>query len=232
MKIGIMQPYFFPYIGYWQLLNAVDKYVIYDDVNFIKNGWINRNNILIDGKSSLITLSLSHASPNNLINEVNICPDEVKKNKLLKTVKNAYSKAPYYSSVFPIIENTVMHKNNSLSDALFYSIKSVADYLDISTELIHSTNLNNNKDLRGEEKVIDIVKLLDGKIYINAIGGQTLYKKEDFELNNINLFFLKSNISEYTQFKNNFVPNLSIIDVMMFNSPDKIKEMLNNYELL
>ncbi len=232
MKIGIMQPYFFPYIGYWQLINAVDKYVIYDDVNYIKNGWINRNNILLNGQKHLVTLPLDGASSFELIKNIKITSNQKVKEKLLRTIKNSYLKAPYLNDVFPITEKTVLYENCEIASAIEFSIRKIVDYLNIDTEIILSSNLSKDNNLKGQDKVIDIVKALNGDAYINAIGGQELYSKEDFAKENIRLNFLKTKDVKYKQFNNDFVPNLSIIDVMMFNSPEVIREMLNDYELL
>lgn len=232
MKLGIMQPYFFPYIGYWQLMNAVDKYVIYDDVNFIKGGWINRNRILMNGEAKMINLKMNGASPNKLINEVEVAEDIVYNKKLLKTIESCYKKAPYFEDVFPIIENIIIQDNKNLAKYLEYSIRKICKYLSINTELIVSSTLNKNNDLKGQDKVIAICNVLGADEYYNAIGGQELYSYSKFNTHGVKLSFLKTGMIEYQQFNNDFVPNLSILDVMMFNSVEDIKKMLNLYELL
>lgn len=232
MKIGIMQPYFFPYIGYWQLMNAVDKYVIYDDVNFIKNGWINRNNILVNKSVHMFTLPLEGASPFEKINQIKITSNEKNKSKMLKTLEMSYKKAPFYNDVFPIAEKTIMEDSCLISVALKNSFEMINKYLDIKTELILSSEMEKDNSLNAQEKVIHICKLLGANTYYNAIGGQELYDKEEFKKNRIELKFLKTKPVEYKQFTNEFIPNLSIIDIMMFNSPEKIREMLNEYELV
>ncbi len=232
MKIGIMQPYFFPYLGYWQLIKVVDKYVIYDDVNYIKNGWINRNFILLNGQKHLLTLPLDGASPFELINNTRIIQNEKVKLKLLRTLSNAYSKAPFYNEIYPIVEATIMHKSLNISEALIYSIRNIVEYLDLDTEIIISSEINKKLELKAQDKVIDIVKYLEGDTYINAIGGQELYNRDDFKSDGIDLYFLKMHNISYQQLKNDFVPNLSIIDVLMFNSPEAVREMLDDYELI
>ncbi len=231
MKLGIMQPYFFPYIGYWQLINAVDKYVVYDDVNYIKGGWINRNNILLNNSKHLITLPLEEASSFKLINEISITKNEVLKNKLIKTIKSAYLKAPYFETIMPILESLILD-NSNIAMLNYNIILVIKNYLNLDTEILLSSQIKKDNNLKAQDKVIHIAHLLRANEYINAIGGQELYSKEDFKQENIKLSFLKTNEIKYKQFKNEFVPNLSIIDVLMFNSPEKIKEMLNNYELI
>ncbi len=228
MKVGIMQPYFFPYIGYWQLLNAVDKYVVYDDVNYIKNGWINRNRILINGQPHWFTLPLNKASPFNLINEINISSENKVKENMLKTLHMAYHKAPFFNEVFPLVEKTIFYSLN-LSESLFFSIQEITKYLGIRTELILSSTLNKDNTLKGKNKVLSICKLLNADVYLNAIGGQDLYDKQEFQEHDLKLEFLQTDKVIYKQLKNQFVPNLSIIDVLMFNSAEQIKQMLNQY---
>ena len=232
MKVGIMQPHFLPYIGYWQLLNAVDKYVIYDDVNFIKGGWINRNRMLVNGEPKLFNIQMQGASPNKLINEIEVSNNKVWKKKLLKTIENSYRKAPFYTDVFPIIEEIINYDECNLAKYLANSIKKVCNYLNIETELIVSSTLYKDNSLKAQEKVIAICKELKATEYYNAIGGQELYSYENFGADGIKLSFLKTNEIIYKQFDNSFISNLSILDILMFNSIEEIKSFLENYELL
>jgi len=227
-----MQPYFFPYVGYWQLINAVDKYIIYDDVNFIKRTWINRNRILMNGEGKLITLQLHNASQNKLINEVEVLGNPISNKKLLKTLENCYKKAPYFSDAFLDIKSVITQEEKNLAKYLEFAIKKVCEYLSIDTELIVSSDIRKNNELRGQNKIIDICKALCADEYINAIGGQKLYSYSDFSTKGIGLKFLRTGDIKYTQFKSEFVPSLSIIDVIMFNEPRKINKMLDDYVLL
>lgn len=227
-----MQPYFFPYLGYFQMLSAVDKFIVYDDVNYIKNGWINRNNILLNGNKHLITLPLLEASPFKLINEIQITDKQAQKDKLLKTIYHAYSKAPYFNDIYEIVEKTINHESQNIAQAITFSFNEIKKYLDLKTEILISSSISKNNSLKAEQKVIDIVKNLEGDIYINAIGGMELYSKEHFKKEGIELYFIKMNDVSYKQFKNNFVPNLSMIDTLMFNSINDTKQLLNNYELV
>lgn len=229
MTLAIMQPYFFPYIGYWQLINAVDVFVIFDDVNFIKKGYINRNNILINGVSQKITLELKGVSQNKLINEIDIGNNS---NKILTTIKRAYSNAPFFDECFFIIEDILNKKEKNLAKFIGYSLKKVSNYLEIDTKFIYSSEIKKNNSLKAQDKIIDICKRLNSSYYINAIGGKELYNKETFQKEKIKLNFLKTKPIKYLQFKSDFIPNLSIIDVLMFNSKKRIKQMLNNYDLV
>ncbi len=229
MKLGIMQPYFLPYIGYWQLINAVDKYVIYDDVQFIKGGWINRNNILINGQKQLFNLLLSSASPNKLINEITVQDNQT---KLIRTIELNYKKAPMFQQVFPLFLHIMEHSDKNLAKFIGNSIVEISKYLSIQTEFIYSSTLDKDNNLRAQDKVLDICIMLNANKYINAIGGADLYSKDDFNKVGIELSFLETKIEPYKQFKNEFVPYLSLLDVMMFNDVDQIQEMLDKYTLL
>ena len=232
MKLGIMQPYFFPYLGYWQLINNVDLYVIYDDVNFIKGGWINRNRILTNGIPSYFNVQMNGASPFKKINEIEVSHDQIFRKKMLETLKMSYAKASHYNEVFPILSDIINNDEKNLAKYLEYSIRVICSYLDMKTKIIISSDIDKNNYLKGKEKVIHICKLLGATDYVNAIGGQELYDYNSFEDENLQLHFLKTNIRTYQQLKGEFVSSLSIIDVLMFNSKDEVKKMLNDYELI
>jgi len=231
MKIGIMQPYFFPYIGYFQLINAVDTFVLYDDVNYIKGGWINRNRILFNSNAHLITIPLIKASSFNKINEIDIDIGN-KKNKIIKTIKQAYSKAHFYSDIFPILEQLFLYEGSNLAAFLENSIKFLCNFLGIKTDIVLSSGLVKDNNLVGQNKVISICKFFNATEYINAIGGQGLYDKKVFSENELKLDFIKTDLIIYDQFKNEFVPNLSIIDLLMFNRTSEIKNMLLQFRLI
>ena len=229
MKLGIMQPYFLPYIGYFQLMNYVDKYVIYDDVNFINKGWINRNKILLNGTDFRFNLLLLGASQNKLINEISVDDNQT---KLLKTIEIAYKKTYYFQDVFPIIESIVNYKDNNLAQYIGNSIEQISKYLQMNTEFIYSSNIEKNNSLKAQAKIIHICSLLGATEYVNSIGAKDLYDKYIFKQNGIELFFLKTGTIQYKQFKNEFVPNLSILDVLMFNSVEEVRGILNKFELV
>lgn len=224
-----MQPYFFPYIGYFQLMNAVDIYVIADDLHFEKSSFIKRNYILEQKHSHIISLQLIGASQNKLINEIEVGNN---KNKLLQEIERAYNKAPFFHDVFPLLQAILGNGEKNLAKFLSYSIKEIAHYLDIQTKFICSHDIEKDNHLRFDNRIMDICKVLKADKYINAIGGKELYDKDKFQKQGIQLSFLETNFITYKEFENDFIPNLSIIDVMMFNSKDEIKELLNRYELI
>ncbi len=229
MSLAIMQPYFFPYIGYFQLINAADKFVIYDDVNYIKQGWINRNRILLNGQPFYFTVGLKGASSFKKINAIEIRVDSV---KLLKTIYQAYNKASYFSDVYPIIEKILSFEELNLAKFVSNSIIEIVNYLRIEKEFIISSEKKIGVELSGKERILEICKYFNETQYYNTIGGRNLYDKDEFKKNRIELKFIKTNEILYKQFNNKFVASLSIIDVMMFNSKEKIRKMLNEYELI
>lgn len=230
--VAIMQPYFFPYIGYWQLLNAVDEFLVYDDVNYIKGGWVNRNNILLDSKKHLITVPLDKASPFVPINQTRMLKNEKHTTKLIKTLTQAYKNAPHFEEVMPIIQETLFYPSGIISEAIFYSIQLVAKRLGITTKLRLSSSLDKDESLKGQAKVIHILQMLHATTYINAIGGVELYDKKTFADNGITLHFLKTGEIRYPQLGNEFIPFLSMIDVLMFNNVDTIRQQLNQFKLI
>jgi len=229
MRIAIMQPYIFPYIGYFQLIKSVDKFVFYDDVNFIKKGWINRNRIIVNGMINYFTIPLKSASQNKIIKEIEYL--DVK--KIIKKIDQAYKKAPFYKEVMPIIERCLLSDSFYISDLAAKSVICVSEYLDISIPFYFSSLINpDNNGKSRVERLVNICNLCDSKIYINNYSGNTLYTKEDFAEYGIDLHFLKPKIFKYRQFNSEFESGLSIIDVVMFNEKELIQYYLKQYTLV
>ncbi len=228
-----MQPYLFPYIGYFQLINSVDEFVLYDDVSFIKQGWINRNNILLNGARHLFTIPVQGISSHSPINQTMISDKPVNwQAKLLGTLAQAYKKAPFFKDVFPIVEAVLGDcSGKNIATVSAKSLSAVMQYLSIETNLITSSAVFENEHLKNEGRVIDICLKQEADEYFNAIGGSELYSRDHFLTNGIKLHFIKSRPVSYTQFKDEFVAGLSIIDVLMFNNVGEIANMLNEYEL-
>ena len=232
MKIGIMQPYFFPYIGYFQLINIVDKYVVFDTANFSNIKWGFRNRILIKGAPGFFRVPTLKASQNKRFNEIQVSGDiEAKKNSI-HTLECAYGKAPHFREVMPMLEQFLMTDYDNLAECNIASNRLVCNYLDIKTEILLFSELNCDRDLRMQYRIFDVCRVLGGNEYINAIGGTELYDFEEFRENGIELSFLKPDDIVYPQFGGEFVPSLSIIDVMMFNSVPEIRDMLNRCTLI
>lgn len=227
MRISVMQPYIFPYIGYFHLIRDADVFVVFDDVNFIKRSWINRNRILLNNREYLFSLHLSKASSSKKINEIELGDN---RGRLVKTFRQAYLHAPYYSKVMPLIEDLMLCEEKQLATYLMYQLKSISSYLGLPTRFALSSAVAKDNNLRSQEKILAICEALGASAYSNAIGGQHLYSERDFAERGIDLKFIQPNLIEYRQFGAEFVPWLSIIDVMMFNSKVQIRNMLDAYQ--
>ena len=226
--ISVNQPYFFPYIGFFQLIYASDKFVSLEDVNYITGGWINRNRILINNEPAYLSVKIADASQNRKINETEILNTEDWKEDLLKKLRISYSRAPFYTNTFTVVRKVLSTESNLISDISLQSIIEVCRYIGLEREFGKSS-----PDIpgKGEEKIIGLCRSESATSYINLPGGEGIYSKEKFRENSIGLRFLQPVIEEYVQFRKPFVPSLSILDVMMFNPPEKILEMASKYGL-
>lgn len=230
MKLAIMQPYFFPYLGYWQLLNLADRFVIYDDVNYIKRGWVNRNRILINGKPSYITVPLNQLSQNKRICDISLQPALVWRRKMIRTIENTYRKSPYFFEIFPVIEKLVNYEADSLSEFLSNHLMALATVLGIKTSIVITSRSYHNDNLSGQERIIDICKREDASIYINLQGGQELYDVGIFRKSNIELRFVAMRSVPYSQRYSGFFSHLSIIDVLMGIGAQGVRQNLNKFD--
>lgn len=232
-EIAIMQPYFLPYIGYFQLLNKVDEFVLYDNIEYTKKGWINRNRMLQNGKAEYFTLPLKKDSDFLNINQRFLAENsKLEIEKTLRKIKANYMKAPMFNSFFPIVEDIFLYNEKNLFSFILHSIQTMMEYIGISTPIIISSTLSEHVEtLKSQEKVIQICKEMNADCYINPIGGVELYDKLTFQENGIELNFMQANNIHYPQFKNEFVPFLSILDVGMFNEKEEIQTLLNEYTL-
>lgn len=233
-KVALMQPYLFPYLGYFQLIKSADLFIVNDDVQWIKGGWINRNRILFNGDPGYITLPVQKDSYKKLINE-RVLAEPFTKNKqtILKAIKAQYKSAPHFSQAINVIEHSLEYDEPSVSLFTTNALRIIADYLGINTEFMFASNIPGRAlDARAQDRVIDTIKQVEADMYINAIGGTELYDKDSFTRQGIELKFIKMNDITYKQSNDLFSPNLSIIDVMMFNSRDEIRKMLDEYQLI
>jgi hypothetical protein len=233
MKLAIMQPYLFPYIGYFQIINAVDEFILYDNIEYTKKGWINRNRILLNNTDSLISFPLRKDSDFLFIKDRTLSDSwDTERVKLLNRIRESYRKAPFFEPAFNVVSRAILCEERNLFAFILYSLEQIKKYLRITTPLTISSTVPINHELRSEEKVIALCQARQASTYINPIGGVELYDKIRFSESGISLQFLKTEGVEYMQFGAPFVPHLSIIDVMMFNSVDAIGQLLNrNYTL-
>lgn len=233
MIAAVDQPYFLPYIGYWQLLNAADVFVILDDVNYIKRGFINRNSILLDGMPYRFSIPVKDASQNRLIMDTKLCFDNKEKKKFLSRLEYAYGKAPRFEQVYPLLDAVIQYDEEDLTDFIRNSLTVIARYLGITTKIMKSSEMDKDNTFTGQDRIIEICRWLKADTYINPTGGRHLYDHVHFNKENINLFFLDTRNENivYSQFREKFVGMLSIVDIMMFNSIEEIGKFLKEYDL-
>ncbi|CAM3864194.1 WbqC family protein [Rheinheimera salexigens] len=228
MSFAVMQPYLFPYLGYYQMVYAVDKFVFYDDVTFIKGGYINRNNILMNGKAQRFTIPVPGMSSNKKINELRF---DINVIKVLKSIEQSYRKAPYFNAIFPIIESVLSDPNRQVEHICAQSIKQVFAYLGLEKAFYFSSQLEFDREQSATDKLFSIAELMKSDDYINSPGGKALYNKEHFETKGIKLSFIQTEPYSYQQSNFEFTPHLSMIDVLMWNSKQDVLALLELYSL-
>ena len=231
MKIAVMQPYFLPYIGYFQLLAEVDKFVVLDDANFIKKGWINRNRILINGEPHTFTVPLRGVSQNLRICDIELAEESLWRYKLLKTIRQAYVKAPCFDEVFELMERVINFPSKRLDEFLLNSLHEIANLLLLDVNIVESSRCYGNANLKAQARILDICKREGAIKYINANGGSDLYDKAAFSEQGVELNFLRPRPMEYMQYKETHIPSLSILDVLMFNQVQEVRALLCQKDL-
>jgi hypothetical protein len=226
MKLALMQPYFFPYLGYFALLAAVDRFVFYDDVQYIKNGWINRNRILLGGEPAYITVPLLNASASSRIDQVPIAGNRDWKRKMLESLRHAYHGAPFFGAVDGLVRSVISPEVERIAELAKDSIYAVTRYLELSPDIVHSSNSYANSHLRGVERVLDICRREQASEYFNLPGGRELYDPARFAACGLGLRFIDAPVVPYPQFGDAFQPHLSVLDALMHNPPARVRAML------
>jgi hypothetical protein len=254
MKIAIMQPYFFPYIGYFQAIHAVDKYILYDNLNFIKESWMNRNSFLVkNGSPSFFYAELKEKSSFKKISEIELVENDAWRKRMLNSLFLNYKKADYFEEVYPVIETVVNYPTNKLSELNYQSLAKVCEYLELGNKVVRSSNSKSDLETKLHKepvdkndfpalkvtdcnrkviRVLEICRMEGADVFINAIGGQSLYNKKTFKDNGIDLFFVKTLEYKYKQQSAIFYPHLSIIDVLMNCGKIETNALIKNYELI
>lgn len=232
MKVAIMQPYFLPYIGYFHLIGAVDLFIVYDNIKYTKKGWINRNRMLLNGTDVMFSLPLKKDSDSLDVVQRQLAAD-FNSEKLLNTWRGAYARAPYFDETFPFLERIVRNQEKNLFRFIHGSIVETCTHLGLRTEIRISSDIAIDHELTGEDKVIALCKAVGARTYINAIGGLDLYSLSRFQSCGVDLQFINSLQFEYPQFRVPFVPWLSIVDILMFNTLDAVRERIaHSYTLI
>jgi WbqC-like protein family len=232
MKLAIMQPYFLPYLGYFQLIAAVDEFIVYDNIKYVKSGWINRNRLCRGGEAAVFSLPLKAAS-----DSLNVCERELaadfRRDKLLNQFRGAYQRAPEFARIFPLLERLIGFEDNNLFRYLDHSIRGVCRHLGIETAIRVSSAVRVDHSLKGQGKVLALCRETGAGTYVNAIGGVDLYSAQEFRNQGVELKFIRMKPLEYPQFGSPFVPALSMVDVLMFNSLETVRRLVSDhYELI
>ena len=229
---AIMQPYFLPYLGYFQLIAAVDVFVVYDDIKYTKKGWINRNRLLQNGRPAVFSLPLRHASDALDVRDRELAAG-FRRDKLLNKVAGAYGRAPFFAPTFALFEELVRFDDRSLFGFIEHSLRRTCAHLGIATEVRRASEVAAHRGLKGQDKVLALCEAVGTATYVNPIGGVALYSPDAFARRGIALRFLRPLPFEYAQFGDPFVPWLSILDVLMFNPLETVRERLSaGYELV
>lgn len=230
-RIAIMQPYSFPYVGYYQLMSAVDQFVFLDDVNYINKGWINRNQIVNGGRPQLFTLPLKDASQNKKINEIELTRDGKVEAKFMRTIESAYSRSVNFKAGMQLLNSVFESDKNNLSHFILSSFESFFHWLKIDIQLYKSSEVDPNPSFHAEDRILHLCKELGATHYLNPPGGKTLYNPASFAAKGVSLEFIAPVISQYPQKSPTFLPGMSMIDIMMNTSPEWINETIRNNKI-
>ena len=244
MKFGIMQAYLLPYIGYFQLIDYVDEFMIYEHVSFRKKSWITRNRILDKGSNTPININVPiiKQSSAKTIGETFINDTTNWRSKILNLIFYNYKKTPFFESIYPIIESIILTKSPTIHYYNSHAIKKISEVLDINTPIKTNNNssiednlsylsLQNNVEKK-TQRIFEICMKEQADTYVNPIGGMELYDKMQFQENGIQLKFTQTLPFTYPQFNDEFNPHLSIVDVLMHNGIEGTKVLLQNYKII
>ena len=235
-KVALMQPYFLPYHGYFKLIKSVDSFIIYDDAQWIKRGWINRNKIIFKGESDFITIPVNNSPLKTPINQklLNLNNLEKYKNKIISKVHYTYKSYPYFNSGYSLLKEILSFKALHASEFIINSLILTCDYLGLTNSFYLSSSFKGHESLKGQKQVVSIIKNLNCDNYINSIGGRKLYDENFFKSQGIKLNFLSANPIKYSEELDNQNINteLSILDLIMRESPSYINDLLGDYQIL
>jgi hypothetical protein len=231
VKIAVMQPYFFPYLGYWQLAKAVDRFVIFDDVQYIVRGWINRNRILVNGAPRHITVPIAAASRQTQIRDVRLSADRPWREKLSTTIRQSYARAPFFDEVFPTVDSLLRCQAERLCDYLRFQIESLSSLVGITAGFELASSHPGAPGLRGQARILELCRKFNARTYVNPAGGRTLYDAREFAHAGVELRFISPAQQSYGQRVTPFVPDLSIIDPLMELGISEVRRRLDQFEL-
>lgn len=237
MKLAIMQPYFFPYAGYFSLIKHTDKFILLDSVQFIRHGWIERNRILKqgDGWIYIKVPVIREGGRETLIRDIKIDNSQKWKQKILAQLQPYKKIAPYFNVMIDLLNEIFSGEYDNITELNKIALERVCDFLGIShnIEVFSTMNLMIDQPQASDEWALNICKAY-GNVgeYWNPPGGQALFDRKKYEESEIKLRFHKLNLLPYSQKRSAFEPGLSIIDMLMFNSVNETRSMLDNYEII
>lgn len=217
MRIAIMQPYFFPYLGYFQLIHAVDTFIYLDDVAFIKKGWIHRNRLYFNKKTYLFSIPIKNISQHKSIRETTVSDPEFShwKKKFFSSLCSFYKKQPYFNEGFEIVNSVFETPFNSIAELAINSIKITCDAVGLNIPRKCSSEIETIHGIKKENLIIEICRIYNCDVYVNPPGGVLLYRKEMFAKHGISLRFIQPNLQAYPAENRDFVPGLSVLDALM-----------------
>jgi len=235
MKLANMQPYFFPYLGYYSLIQKTDQFILFDDVQFIRHGWIERNRILKPAEGwQYVSVPLEKFSLGTKINQVVISSKEDWRNRIFRQLEHYKKRSPYYQKALEVISASFDISTDSIVELNKNILLETCKYIEIplNIQIFSEMNLEIESVTHPGEWALNISKALNATKYINPTGGSEIFQKEQFDRAGIGIDFMGNNLTTYNQRRGNFEPGLSIIDVMMFCPPEQIRELVSSTYLL
>jgi hypothetical protein len=224
---AVMQPYFFPYIGYFQLMSQCDTFVVFDDVQYVDHRWMNRNRILLNGKSAWLTYPVERGPLAGSIRDRLYVARDQDRLDVLNKLHEAYRRAPNYEPVRALVQSCLDFESRSVSAFNANLLEAVARAIGLRSTMKFASDFGIDPSLRGEDRVLAVCAALGAREYVNSIGGVSLYSSENFDRRGVTLRFLKGEAVQYRQFGAEFVPSLSIIDALMFTDESELADMLS-----
>lgn len=232
MTLAGNQPYFLPYLGFWQLIHVADLFLLADDYDYIRHSWVNRNRILLNGRPHYLRVEVRSNKESRLIMDKQLVESPHAISDKLKTLEYAYLKAPCFADGYALAERILTWPERNLALFLEHSIREVCAYLGITTPFCHSSDIPGNSQFKREERIYDFCHRLGADTYVNLPGGQALYDFGEFARRGIRLRFIQPELKPYPQSGGPFVERLSILDAIMFNSREQLHEMLDDYTFI
>ena len=229
MKVAVMQPYFFPYIGYFQLMHAVDCFVIFDDVQYIERGWVNRNLVRLDDRAIWLTLPVWKAARHLRINERSYALDDQTRGDVLRRIQACYSRSSNHTEMGALVATIMESSESNVARFNGHLLRVIAGVLGIDCAIVYASETADCGTLRGVERILELCRVLGATHYVNAIGGKALYDEAAFSMQGIKLSFLSSKIEP--PILREGPQHLSIIDTLMTHPVSTIRSMLTHHEL-